>query len=87
MFGRWEKQIMTDNDMIWVEVDIPTNTCTIHSNLDCMYSVEKKETDLKGLNEMKAEGGWYSFVSLEEAKDHCLKLKDEKGFKTIHWCC
>lgn len=78
---------MSDKETVWVEVDIPTKTCTIHANLECMYSIEKKETDTKGLNESKADGGWFSFGNMDEAENYCLNLKDEKGFKTIHWCC
>lgn len=87
LFYRWEENIFEEKTTVWVDVDLPTKTCTIHGNLDCLYTVEKKETGLKGLNELRTEGGWFSFEGPQAAEDYCLRLKDKKDLKTINWCC
>lgn len=42
--------------MFLVNVDKPTRTCTIHKE-GCRY-VLKNETPLKGIGELKDDGGW-----------------------------
>lgn len=51
--------------MFWLNIDLPTQTATLHRG-DCIHA-EPKATDLKGINEMKADGGWFSFESVGEA--------------------
>lgn len=63
--------------MIWMNIDIPTKICTIHSN--CSYVERKKETLFKGIHELKRDGGWKSFNSKEEAISyHTEKYLDYK---------
>ncbi len=51
--------------MFWLNVDLPTQTATLHRE-NCIH-VEPKETDLKGINKKKVDGGWFSFPSVGEA--------------------
>ncbi|MCX6648639.1 MAG: hypothetical protein NTV61_04540 [Candidatus Bathyarchaeota archaeon] len=51
--------------MFWLDVDLPTQTATLHRG-ECIH-IEPKATDRRGVNEMRAEGGWFSFESAGEA--------------------
>jgi hypothetical protein len=64
--------------MFWVNVDKPTGTCTIHKE-GCGY-VLKNESPLKGIGELKDDGGWVSFPSIDEAKNYCQKEWEAKGY-------
>ncbi|MCT8140523.1 hypothetical protein H1D32_24325 [Anaerobacillus sp. CMMVII] len=48
----------------WVNVDIPTKMFTVHTN--CTYENKKSETDYKGINRIKRDGGWLNFSSIKE---------------------
>ncbi len=50
----------------WMNIDKPKRRCTVHSKV-CRYSIEKKETSLKGIGKVKRAGGWMPFISIEEA--------------------
>jgi acyl-coenzyme A thioesterase PaaI-like protein len=54
-----------EHQMVWMNVDKPTRNCTLHSN--CTYLRNKKETQLKGVGELKRDGGWLSFKNRNEA--------------------
>lgn len=71
------------NDMIWVNVDKPTKKCTIHTNSDCQYVVNKRNTPYKGVGELKSDGGWLSFPTLTDAENYC-KTKHQNYFVTRH---
>ena len=64
--------------MFWVNVDKPTQTCTIHKE-GCQY-ILSEETSHKGIGELKDDGGWLSFTSIEEAEDYCQKEWEAKGY-------
>jgi hypothetical protein len=66
----------------WVNIDKPTE-CYLHA--DTCGQVLKEETPLKGINEEKAEGGWFSFNSKEEANDFLAKRFPDKNL-LIHAC-
>ena len=51
--------------MFWLEVDLKTQTATLHRD-DCIH-IKPEATDRKGVNTMKADGGWLSFSSVGEA--------------------
>ena len=53
--------------MVWVNIDKPTKKITIHTNENCTYVVDKKETPYKGIEELKRDGGWISFNGEDEA--------------------
>jgi len=72
--------------MIWVNVDRPTRKLTIHTNPKCEYVLNKRETNCKGIEEMKRDGGWVSFDSLEKAKYYCMGVEAERGYETTTCC-
>jgi hypothetical protein len=47
--------------MFWLDVDLPAQTAILHRG-ECIH-VAPKATERKGVNEMKADGGWFSFES------------------------
>ncbi len=51
--------------MFWLDVDSTTKTATLHRG-ECIHIVPKA-TNLKGVNELKEDGGWFSFNSIGEA--------------------
>ncbi len=51
--------------MFWLDVDLKAGTATLHRD-DCIH-IKPEATAAKGLNEMRAEGGWFSFPSVGEA--------------------
>ncbi len=55
--------------MLWMNVDKPTKRCTLHLS-QCRFVKGKKETTYKGDGEIKRDGGWLSFQSLEGAVEH-----------------
>jgi hypothetical protein len=72
--------------MIWVNVDKPTKKLTIHTNLSCVYVLDKKETPYKGIEELKRDGGWISFNDEDEAQIYCNDIINKKGYK-LTTCC
>jgi hypothetical protein len=57
--------------MVWVNIDKPTKKCTIHSNMRCQYVLRRSETPLKGIGEIKRDGGWLPFETMIEAENYC----------------
>ncbi|MEK3853456.1 hypothetical protein [Cytobacillus sp. FSL H8-0458] len=70
--------------LIWVNIDKPTRTYTIHKAGTCTYVIQKKETKHKGIGKLKEDGGWLPFESMDyvnkfigdkfskyEMKQHC----------------
>lgn len=68
---------------IWVNIDIPTKTLTLHQN--CVYIDKMKESNFKGIGTIKRDGGWIKKNRLKEIrilheekypdytmKSHCL---------------
>ena len=47
--------------MAWLNIDLPLETCTYHGGQGCPYVFEKSETNLKGLEDIKRDGGWKEF--------------------------
>ncbi len=69
--------------MFWVNIDKPTKTCVIHKE-GCRY-ILSEETPYKGIERLKCDGGWFSFVSLEEAENYAKEEWEAKGYKV--WQC
>ena len=63
----------------WVNVDKPTKRCVVHRE-GCRYEQDKSETSLKGINELKCDGGWFCFASLEVAEDYCRREWQARGY-------
>jgi hypothetical protein len=51
--------------MFWLDVDLLTQTATLHRG-ECILIVPKT-TKQKGVNEIRADGGWFTFESAGEA--------------------
>ena len=62
--------------MFWLDVDLVAQTATLHTG-DCVH-IEPSATGRKGVNEMLAEGGWFSFDSIGEAM-RFFKVKKLSG--------
>jgi hypothetical protein len=69
-------------ETVWANIDIPTKTYTIHK--DCNYVARKRETQLKGIERLKRDGGWLSFKSRQKAKKH--RKNDYANFKIVEHC-
>jgi hypothetical protein len=66
--------------MIWMNIDIPLKTCTIHSDPNCPYIKNMAETRYKGIDHLKRDGGWLPFEHIREAKEFHLAKFDQ-----YHW--
>ena len=66
-----------------MNVDIPTKSF-LHVE-GCRFEVNKKATLLKGIEEIKKDGGWFSFPSLSEAKKYFEQKYPNKTLFT-HSC-
>lgn len=53
---------------VWVNVDNRTKRHIIHQEPGCAYLRQKKETPYKGIGELKRDGGWLPFPSLQAAE-------------------
>jgi len=75
--------------MVWVNVDIPWKTCTIHTE-PCRYVSYyvhgEGKPQFKGIEELKRDGGWFSFHSTKGAVDSCKRDWEPKGFKIKRGC-
>jgi hypothetical protein len=69
---------------VWVNVDIRTKTCTIHKNLHCAFIINMNDSNLKGINVLRQDGGWLSFESLEEGNLFCHD--QYSGYRLIVHC-
>ena len=45
--------------MFWLDIDLAAQITTLHTS-DCVH-IEPKPTGRKGVNEMRLDGGWFSF--------------------------
>jgi len=73
--------LSTPHRMFWLEVDNASHTAILHRG-ECIH-IAPKETDRKGVNEMKEGGGWFSFESVGEAM-RSFKVKRLSG--EINYC-
>ena len=59
--------------MVWTNFDIATKSLTIHQNAGCKHVFERSETPLKGLDELKRDGGWIQFEKYLQAHEFCTE--------------
>ena len=52
-------------NMFWLDVNLVAQTSTLHTD-DCIH-IKSLATERKGVNEMRVDGGWFSFDSIGEA--------------------
>ena len=62
--------------MFWLDVDLAMHTATLHTG-KCIH-IDPMDTDRKGLNEMKIDGGWFNFESVGEVM-RFFKVKKMNG--------
>ena len=70
--------------MFWLDVDNPTQTATLHTG-ECIH-ITPKTTDKKGVNQMKIDGGWFSFNTVGEAMRHYKVNKLSCELTTCLYC-
>lgn len=61
----------------WLNIYIPTKICTVHSD-KCPFVKKIRETNFKGIGELKLHGGWLKFKSMSEINSYfklTLKVK------------
>jgi hypothetical protein len=81
---RWDSKNYSNDNPAWLNIDIPSKVCTVHSILQCTYIERKKETPLKGIDSLRRDGGWLRFDNLEEANRFC---RDQySGYKLFVHC-
>jgi hypothetical protein len=61
---------------LWMNVDKPSRTCTVHQE-GCAMAKSRAETPSKGVGKLKEDGGWLSFESREAAHNHVFKNWNE----------
>ncbi len=71
--------------MVWVNVDKPTNCCTIHLD-SCRHVAEKRETEFKGIQDMKRDGGWSELSTLREAREFAQRSLGDTPDATVKDC-
>ena len=71
--------------MLWLNVDKPDRKCTLHE-ADCRKRLTA-ETELKGIGELKKDGGWFSFENVEAAKTYSETEWPTYDFVERPGCC
>jgi hypothetical protein len=61
----------------WVNVQVRSKACIVHTS-DCSYKPKISKT--KGVGELRAEGGWFSFAAKDEAFAFCHK---QEGYNIL----
>lgn len=70
---------------IWLNIDKPTRRCTMHVE-SCPYTNTKHETPLKGIGELKRDGGWLKFASTSDAINLYSRDWENKGYELRKGC-
>jgi hypothetical protein len=68
--------------MYWLHVYIPHTECVTHKG-HCKYArlfAPFTGTTNQGVNQLKRDGGWFEFDSLEEAEIHYRTNWQAKGY-------
>lgn len=66
-------------EVYWMNVDVPTQKCTIH-RIGCEHELRKYETNKKGIEKIKENGGWLSFQSLPAAEMHYRNHYQQRNY-------
>jgi len=69
--------------MLWLNIDKPTKTITVHSVETCRHVQNRHETKLKGIDWMKRDGGW---MECENLKDVIEATREFEGY-VVRECC
>jgi hypothetical protein len=57
----------------WLTVDFPTSKATLHVDA-CSYAQGIRATELKGIGQLKRDGGWMPAESRRQAEDYLHSL-------------
>lgn len=76
---RWSSDIL-----VWINIDIPLKTCTVHSEPYCIYVEQKKESPFKGIETLRRDGGWLKFENMEDVTRFCINQYPQ--YKRIDHC-
>lgn len=75
--------------MVWLNIDKPCKRCTIHIE-PCRrvsyYIKGEGKPQFKGIEELKRDGGWFSFHSIEEAEDFYKRNWKPKRYSISKRC-
>lgn len=75
--------------MFWVNIDKPTKKCVIHREECPWVDWVKNEArpEFKGIEELKRDGGWFSFDSMGKAENYYETEWEPRGYVlTIDYC-
>jgi hypothetical protein len=70
--------------MFWLNVDKPNNFYKLH-NESCVYAVPN-ETEYKGIEEMRRDGGWFKFDTYDEAFRYYRKTRPNAIWQLYKVC-
>jgi hypothetical protein len=59
---------MTNKLKFWLNVDKPTQTCTLHES-DCVHVINKQANQAQEKQESKPDDNWHGFETKEQAED------------------
>jgi hypothetical protein len=54
--------------LFWMNIDIPTRNCRLHKDT-CKWARGKYSTPLKGVGELRRDGGWLKFDTIASAQN------------------
>jgi len=58
-----------------MNVDLPTHVARLHA-ATCRHALERSETEFKGAQELRRDGGWLRLSSREDAARFCEARHD-----------
>ena len=83
-FSKFNKKGTKDKEKVWVNLNRILKRCTIHIDPDCIYVINKRETQYKGIGKLKRNGGWIDFPDIESAQLFCKEFESKGYTKKIH---
>ena len=69
----------------WMNVDRPSRRCQLHRS-DCVHVQSIYATPLKGVGELRSEGGWLEFGSIPEAFSYFDRNYRELEYDRLEKC-
>ncbi len=77
-------QVAAEYMVYWLNIDRSTKIAKLHREL-CIWC-RPHDQRVKGVNEMKNSGGWYSFESPGEAERFCQELDLDLLWSPCRFC-
>ncbi len=69
----------------WMNIDRPSRRCQLHRS-DCDHVQSKYATPLKGVGELRSDGGWLGFGSIPEAFSYFDRNYRELEYDRLEKC-